>query len=1007
MIQNIRLYLFSVGAFVVSLFGIIVLRASQLNDVFYDDKAFHSIVMIIIVGLAFAIFYFAYQAYKNSKNLRIFSVSLAFYFFGFISFFHITSSTGFYPLSDAIFEITEHYSLLFASFALLGLFLPEGAFWKKVYRQRIKIIFLSTAVFLSGLVLILLFPGLAEILEDLEHIITVLAGLVLLATFVFLLRKYHSDKSEVIFFLTIGMAILVNSAIVPFFYEKWNILWWYFHFLYFLGFSVILYGMLKYTSDSTTFLGLQSQVKSKSASEEIPAYTQISTKIIFFILVISIIPLLSINYFIFDTFKYKLEQQVFKDLDSISDSVKGQVFAYLDLVESRTVDFSSDGFIRDKLKEIINTRSPETVEDLNRHLINNKKSLDSTILDILVIDLNGQIVASTDLHEIGNDESSDEYFREGRKDVFIVELELTHHHFELTERAITVAAPLTDKITGELLGVIVNYFSLDKIQKILTGEFLQEDNIGAKQVSGSDTVEVYIVDENKIMFVHPHSTGSPNIGEHHFGMTVDIPPVRQCLENGESVTTVYQSYNDEEVLGTSVCIQERGWVVLIEMDKTEVFQPISDLENNIVTVVPLAVFLIAGFGIFFSNRLTRPIESLTQVTKQIIDGDYGVRTKIKSKNEIGVLAENFNKMTDGLINAKKFSENIISSMKDSVIVITPQAEIKELNQATLELLGCSHRELIGQNIKRVVGTKAAGAVFAGVGLKKIITDGFVNNLELPYYTKDAEEIPVSISGSAIKNDTGDIAGIVIVAKDMRIYKEVERAKSEFVSIAAHQLRTPLSVIKWTLQMLLDGDFGKLNESQKKILKDGNIINNRMERLISDLLNVSRIEERKFVLAKSFHDIGKIIADTISVLKPKAKKKDIDLKYTKLNDLPKLNLDRGRIYLLLENVIENALKYTNVGGKVEITAQHVKKGVEIRVADNGMGIPEDQQGQMFSRFFRGRNAKIKETEGTGLGLYIVKDIVKKHGGRIWFESQENKGTTFYILLANGASDLHDS
>ena len=180
-------------------------------------------------------------------------------------------------------------------------------------------------------------------------------------------------------------------------------------------------------------------------------------------------------------------------------------------------------------------------------------------------------------------------------------------------------------------------------------------------------------------------------------------------------------------------------------------------------------------------------------------------------------------MTDNLMEAKRFPENIIRSMKDSLMVITPALTIKEANEATLDLLGYASDELINQPIAKIVGAEITQNTFQGSSLEKIINDGFVKDLEISYLTKGGEGIPVSISGSAMKNEKGELIGIVVVAKDIRIFKEVERVKSEFVSIAAHQLRTPLSVIKWTIQMMLDEDFGKLNADQRKVLEDGNLL----------------------------------------------------------------------------------------------------------------------------------------------------------------------------------------
>ena len=230
---------------------------------------------------------------------------------------------------------------------------------------------------------------------------------------------------------------------------------------------------------------------------------------------------------------------MFKDLVFISDSIEGQVWAYLDSVKSRTVDFSSDGFIRDKLKEISETRSPGSIAELNDHLIKNKKPIDDTLLNILITDINGIVVGATDLEELGKDESDDEYIIGGRKGIYVTELSLDESHFGLEERALTVSAPLTDKITGEQIGVITNYFGLSKIQNILSGEFQFRDAVTAIITAApSHSAKVYIVDKNKILFVEPSKAKESGSGADKLGTIIDVLPVRRCLDENKEMTAL-------------------------------------------------------------------------------------------------------------------------------------------------------------------------------------------------------------------------------------------------------------------------------------------------------------------------------------------------------------------------------------------------------------------------------------------------------------------------------------
>jgi signal transduction histidine kinase len=240
-------------------------------------------------------------------------------------------------------------------------------------------------------------------------------------------------------------------------------------------------------------------------------------------------------------------------------------------------------------------------------------------------------------------------------------------------------------------------------------------------------------------------------------------------------------------------------------------------------------------------------------------------------------------------------------------------------------------------------------------------------------------------------------GTLVILHDVSREKLVERLKTEFVSIAAHQLRTPLSAIKWTLKMLLDGDLGEINEEQREFLLKTYKSNERMIALINSLLSVTRIEEGRFLYNPGLNKLDELVESVLESLTTEAKRKQINLIFKKQKDLPKLFMDIEKMRLTIYNLIDNAIRYTLPGGKIEVELSKKGKRVEFMVKDSGIGIPGAQQKRIFSKFFRGLNALRLETEGSGLGLFITKNIIESHGGEIWFESEENNGTTFYFAL----------
>ena len=222
-------------------------------------------------------------------------------------------------------------------------------------------------------------------------------------------------------------------------------------------------------------------------------------------------------------------------------------------------------------------------------------------------------------------------------------------------------------------------------------------------------------------------------------------------------------------------------------------------------------------------------------------------------------------------------------------------------------------------------------------------------------------------------------------------KAIDKMKSDFISIAAHQLRTPLSAIKWVIRMILDGDAGKLNKEQQELLDKGYLSNERIIRLVNDLLNVSRIEEGKFGFNFKKEDFLEVLAIAISNIESLATKNHQELIVKKPSKLPKIFLDKERMIMVLQNLLSNAIKYTPEYGKIKVIVKVDKQNLNVKINDQGVGIPAEDQPKLFSKFFRAANVVKLETEGTGLGLFIVKNIIEKHNGQVSLKSEEGKGT----------------
>lgn len=226
--------------------------------------------------------------------------------------------------------------------------------------------------------------------------------------------------------------------------------------------------------------------------------------------------------------------------------------------------------------------------------------------------------------------------------------------------------------------------------------------------------------------------------------------------------------------------------------------------------------------------------------------------------------------------------------------------------------------------------------------------------------------------------------------------ELDRLKSEFVSIAAHQLRTPLTGIRWSLKSLLQSSEA-FSDEQKHIIEDAVSASSRLSVLVDDLLDASRIEEGKLGITKHKQPFALVLQSIFKHFEILAKEKNITYALDLPSEgLPEISFDAEQVSIILENFLDNAVKYTE-GGSIKVKAFVEGAYLVVSVADTGIGITSGQAANIFSKFFRSPNAKLKNTGGTGLGLYISKKIAEMHGGKVWFDSEEGKGSTFYLTL----------
>jgi len=347
------------------------------------------------------------------------------------------------------------------------------------------------------------------------------------------------------------------------------------------------------------------------------------------------------------------------------------------------------------------------------------------------------------------------------------------------------------------------------------------------------------------------------------------------------------------------------------------------------------------------------------------------------------------------------AEALFDSIGDGAIATDEFGKITQVNRVALKILGYKEADLIGKWFPKQIISLTEDGIPVNL-IDRPITRAFLTGLpireKMYYRRKDGVIVPVSVSVSPILLG-GKPIGAIEVFRDITREQEIDRMKSEFISLASHQLRTPLSAIKTYSHMLVDGYMGDITPAQKKSLRTIISATNRMNELISTLLNITRIESGTIAVTPKLLQMNKTVEEVIRELALMAADKSINLTLAPVKADADVSLKTDNLILkeILTNLISNAIKYTPEEGSVTVSIKPRSRDIQVTVTDTGWGIPKYAQDQIFSKFFRAHNIVKRETTGTGLGLYLVKGLLDRLGGKIWFESEEGKGTSFSFSL----------
>jgi PAS domain S-box-containing protein len=389
--------------------------------------------------------------------------------------------------------------------------------------------------------------------------------------------------------------------------------------------------------------------------------------------------------------------------------------------------------------------------------------------------------------------------------------------------------------------------------------------------------------------------------------------------------------------------------------------------------------------------------------------------KLAGKNYLlGIfrVIEKQKKTVQEILAEKARNDAILHSIGEGLIIVVDVdkgGRIAFVNSVFEETTGWKLHEVLNKSVVEVLPREdkyGNQVLFKERIISKVLSgQKVVADLISPFYyvRKDKSKFPVAsvITPVIVENK---IVGAVETFRDISKESESDKAKTEFTSLVSHQLRTPFATINWYIELLLAGDVGLLNQKQTEYLQEVYKASKRMVSLINVLLSISRIQMGTTLVEKKMIDVAALARTIVDEERPNIKDKNLEIAEVYDKNLPKIMADSKQLTMIIQNLINNAIKYSFKRGKIRLALKRQGTDILITVEDSGIGIPKVGQPKIFERFFRAENAKALEPEGIGLGLYIVKEVVGMMKGKIWFKSREDKslpagrhGTTFYVTI----------
>lgn len=510
-----------------------------------------------------------------------------------------------------------------------------------------------------------------------------------------------------------------------------------------------------------------------------------------------------------------------------------------------------------------------------------------------------------------------------------------------------------------------------------------------------DIIEMRVVDEKGIIRATTNVNDRSSIGKKSIDSYID-------QYEDKNFAAVDEMTGDRVLINIRL-VQSAGEVVVgtlyIRSDLEKQYQEISNIAVIFVTATLLAIAIAIVVSVLIAHSITQPIGEMQEQALRIARGDYSHKVEINAKDELGQLAESFNQLAERIEETQEAMEaernrldSVLTHMTDGVVATDRRGKVITINEMALSLLSLKQEDAIGQSILTLFQLDEE------YSLRSLLENTKEMLIERPSPVPHFQDLILRVDFSMIRRESGFISGLVAVLHDVTEQEKTEQERRDFVSNVSHELRTPLTSMRSYLEALEDGAW-KDPEIAPHFLQVTLEETDRMIRMINDLLNLSKMDSGNAQMQMelvNFNNLVNFVLDRFDMMVT-SQNKDYQIKreFTK-RDLW-LEIDTDRLIQVIDNIMNNAIKYSPDGGTVTVRLIETHNHIILSITDEGIGIPRKDLNKIFDRFYRVDKARARQQGGTGLGLAISREVLKAHGGSIWVESRENQGSTFYVSL----------